>query len=83
MVTTAARLAAAAAISMGIAGTGLAETSPKPGTTVPPKTLPVPQGGESMVINPTQAECKAGWRPGLRWTRQEFEKFCAQLHISK
>lgn len=83
MVTTAARLAATVALCLGTAGTSLAQTSPPPGPTVPPKTLPVPKPGESLVINPTQQECDAGWRPGLRWTKQEFDKFCTQLKISK
>jgi hypothetical protein len=47
------------------------------------RQLPVPKGGENIVINPTTAECKAGWRPGLRWTREEFEAFCRQFEISK
>jgi hypothetical protein len=50
---------------------------------VPQRTLPVPKGGESMVLNPTQDECKAGWRPGLKWTKAQFDKFCAQMEISK
>jgi hypothetical protein len=65
------------------AGGSLAQTSPPAGPTVPPKTLPVPKGGESLVINPTKDECTAGWRPGLRWTQAEFDKFCRQLEISK
>jgi hypothetical protein len=65
------------------AGGALAQTSPPVGPTAPPKTLPVPKGGESLVINPTKDECKGGWRPGLRWTQPEFDKFCRQLEISK
>jgi hypothetical protein len=64
------------------AGGALAQTPPT-GPTVPPKTLPVPKGGESLIINPTTDECKVGWRPGLRWTQAEFDKFCRQLEISK
>jgi hypothetical protein len=83
MVTTSARLAAAGALCLGVAGTCLAQTSPSPGPTVPPKTLPVPKGGDNMVLNPTQQECKTGWRPGLKWTKEQFDKFCVQLQISK
>ncbi|HEX5998116.1 MAG TPA: hypothetical protein VFZ16_01765 [Hyphomicrobiaceae bacterium] len=88
MRTTAARWSAAAALCLSIAGTCLAQgpptqTPPAPGPTVPPKTLPVPKGGENLVINPTRDECKAGWRPGLRWTQAEFDKFCKQMNISK
>ena len=80
MVTILTRLVAIIAL---YAGGALAQTSPEPGPTAPPKTLPVPKGGESLVINPTQDECRAGWRPGLRWTQEEFDKFCRQLEISK
>jgi hypothetical protein len=84
MVTnTPARLAAAVAFSVGVAGAALAQTSPPPGPTVPEKSLPVPKGGESLVINPTKDECKAGWRRDLKWTKAEFDKFCRQLEISK
>ena len=81
MVTTvAARLVTIVAL---LAGECLAQTSPPAGPTVPPKALPVPKGGESLILNPTKDECKAGWRPGLRWTQTEFHKFCRQLEISK
>jgi hypothetical protein len=83
MVTIAARLAAAIALSVGVAGVILAQTSPPPGPTVPEKSLPVPKGGESLIINPTKDECKGGWRPDLKWTKEEFDKFCRQLAISK
>ena len=52
-----------------------------------PQTAPTqnPQAkpGATIVINPTEAECKAGWRPGLRWTQEQFAGFCAQLQSSK
>ena len=83
MFTTAARLAATVVLCAVIAGESFTQTSPLPGPTVPPKTLPVPKGGESLVLNPSKDECKAGWRHGLRWTRAEFDKFCRQLEISK
>jgi len=82
MVAIAARLAASVGLCAVIAGAILAQAPPS-GPTVPPKTLPVPKGGESLVINPTKNECKTGWRPGLRWTKVEFDKFCRQLDISK
>jgi hypothetical protein len=84
MITNAAAgLAATLAVFMCTGGAIVAQTSPSPGPTAPPKSLPVPKGGESLVINPTKAECKAGWRPDLRWTKGEFDKFCRQLEISK
>jgi len=64
-------------------GAIFAQTSPLPGPTVPAKTLPVPDGGESLVINPTTGECRARWRRDLRWTREEFDKSCAHLGLSK
>jgi hypothetical protein len=66
-----------------LAGECLAQTSPAPGPTMPRKSLPVPKGGENIVINPTTDECKAGWRPELKWTKDEFDNFCRQLKISK
>jgi hypothetical protein len=61
----------------------LAQTLPPPGPTAPSKSLPVPKGGENLVINPTMDECKAGWRPGLKWTKEQFDGFCRQMEISK
>jgi hypothetical protein len=84
MVTnTAARLAAGVALCVMLAGATLAQTSPLPGPTVPPDTLPVPNGGESLGINPTKGECNARWRRDLRWTREEFENACAQLEVRR
>jgi hypothetical protein len=44
---------------------------------------PLSKPGSTIVINPTEPECNAGWRPGLRWTQQQFAEFCAQLKASK
>lgn len=54
-----------------------------PDRTVPEKMLPVPRPGDNMVLNPTLEECKAGGRPGLRWTKEQFDNFCTQFQISK
>ena len=48
-----------------------------------PSQNPLTKPGATIVINPTEAECKAGWRPGLRWTQEQFAGFCAQLQSSK
>ncbi|HEY7465778.1 MAG TPA: hypothetical protein VIB47_03730 [Dehalococcoidia bacterium] len=80
---TAVKLAAAFVIHVDVAGAILAQTSSPPGPTVPEKSLPVPKGGENLVLNPTLNECRAGWRPGLRWSKVEFDKFCRQMEISK
>jgi hypothetical protein len=47
------------------------------------ETSPQSKPGATIVINPTKAECKTGWRPGLRWTQQQFAEFCEQLKASK
>ena len=39
--------------------------------------------GATIVVNPTDAECKSGWRPGLRWTQQQFAEHCTKLQSSK
>lgn len=66
------------------AGTLTAQTSPTPGPTNPaPQTNPLAKPGADLVINPTQDECKKGWRPGLKWTKQQFEAFCTDLRTSK
>jgi hypothetical protein len=84
MVTnTAAKLAAAIALCIGLAGAVVAQTSPPPGPTAPEGSLPVPKAGENLVLNPTRDECKAGWRPGLKWTKKQFDQFCRQMEISK
>jgi hypothetical protein len=83
LTNTAAKLAAGVFLCVGIPGAMLAQTSPPTGPTAPPKTLPVPKVGESVVIKPTKDECRAGWLPSLRWTKEEFDRFCRQMKISK
>ena len=80
MVTILTRLVAIIALYVG---EGLAQTSPLPGPTVPVQMLPVPNGGESLVINPTKAECDAWWRRDFRWTREEFDEACARFEVSE
>ena len=75
--------AAIIAISVLLAEAAVAQTSPQPGPTAPSKSLPIPKQGDNLVINPTQDECRKGWRPGLKWTKKQFDAFCAQLKISK
>lgn len=61
-----------------------AQISPTPGPTNPapaPNSLAKP--GSDLVINPTPVQCKEGWRPGLKWTRQQFETFCTDIRTSK
>lgn len=58
-------------------------TSPTPGPTNPIPPNPQSQGSSTIVINPTEAECQAGWNPSSRWTEDQFRQFCATLRSSK
>lgn len=55
----------------------MAETAPSSQTN--PQTKP----GGTIVVNPTQEECKRGWSAQLRWTKDQFDAFCARLGASK
>ena len=59
-----------------------AQTAPSPGPTNPAPN-PLSKPGTDLVINPTSDECEKGWRPGLKWTREQFEVFCTQMKTSK
>ena len=78
-VTFATVLAVAAVPCARIAG---AQTAPTPGPTNPAPN-PLSKPGTDLVINPTTEECEKGWRPGLKWTREQFETFCTQIRTSK
>jgi hypothetical protein len=51
----------------------------------PPKPVANPQSkpGATIVINPTEDECRSGWNASLRWTKEQFDAFCSQLKTSK
>ena len=57
------------------ADTGADEPTPAPN--------PLSKPGTDLVINPTNEECEKGWRPGLKWTKEQFETFCTQMKTSK
>jgi len=78
-VTLVAILAVAAVPCARLAG---AQTSPTPGPTNPAPN-PLSKPGADLVINPTTEECEKGWRPGLKWTQEQFEAFCTQMKTSK
>ena len=59
----------------------LAQTTPGPTNPVPPN--PQAKPGATMVINPTEDECRSGWNQALKWTKEQFEQFCAQMKASK
>lgn len=46
------------------------------------QTVQPPSKGPEIVINPTIAECDAGWQSEVeaKWTKEQFEKFCAILN---
>ena len=44
---------------------------------------PLSKPGTDLVINPTLRNAQKGWRPGLKWTQEQFEAFCTQMKTSK
>lgn len=56
---------------------------PTPGPTHPGTPNPQAKPGATIVVNPTAEECRQGWKPGAKWTKQQFEEFCAKLRASK
>lgn len=79
-VTIAAVLAVAAIPCARIADAQ--QTAPGP-TNPTPAPNPLAKPGTDLVINPTNEECQKGWRPGLKWTKEQFETFCTQMKTSK
>lgn len=75
--------ATAAVLALGAAA-ALAQTSPTPGPNRPEQSSsPLSKPGTDMVINPTEEECRAAWNPRLKWTREQFENYCAQMRSAK
>jgi hypothetical protein len=54
-----------------------AETPP------PSQANPQTKPGGTIVVNPTQEECKRGWSAQMRWTKDQFDAFCTRLDASK
>ena len=76
-------LAASAVLALG-AGSSFAQTSPTPGpTSPPPPNQPLAKPGSDLVINPTTEECRKGWDSGLKWTKEQFEDYCAKMKAAK
>ncbi len=50
-------------------------------------TAPAPQtkepGEQTIVVNPTVAECTTGWTAELKWSKAQFDQFCSTLSKSK
>ena len=59
----------------------IAQTTPGP-TNLAPANLET-KPGATMVINPTEDECRMGWNQTLKWTKEQFEQFCAKMKASK
>ena len=63
----------------------LLTSSPAAAQTTP--TIPPPEKFEksekTIVINPTDEQCKKGWSDDLKWSKDEFEAFCTRLRTSK
>lgn len=49
----------------------------------PPASNPQAKPGATIVINPTEQECRQGWNSSMRWTREQFDAFCETLRKSK
>lgn len=62
---------------LALAPAASAETAPS--SQPNPQTKP----GGTIVVNPTQEECKRGWNAQMRWSKDQFEAFCARLGASK
>ena len=73
----------AMALLLALPTAALAQNSPGPGPTNPVPPFQENQPGLTMVINPTIEECRRGWNETVKWTREEFQKFCNQLGASK
>jgi hypothetical protein len=64
-----------------LSAASFAQAVPSPGPVKPPS--PTERPGKSIVINPTEEECKRGWQPSTRWTKEQFDDFCGKLGTSK
>lgn len=64
----------------------LLSVPPVSAQTTPP-TFPAPDKGDksekSIVVNPTDDECRKGWSADLKWTKEQFEVYCERLRTSK
>ena len=62
----------------------LGQGTPAPGPSNPnPQPSAETKPGKDLVVNPTSEECNRGWNANLKWTREQFEQFCATLRAAK
>jgi hypothetical protein len=76
------RAAVTSAGLMLLGAASVAQTGPPPGPIKTPPPVENPSG-KSIVINPTEDECKRGWTASTRWTKEQFNDFCGKLRASK
>jgi hypothetical protein len=61
-----------------------AQTQPTPGPTKPPPVAAQPgQPTPDTAQGPSAEQCRAGWHPGLVWTKEQFEMRCGQQKAQK
>lgn len=73
----------ATAFGLALAATAVAQNLPAPGPTNPVPANPQAKPGATIVVNPTEQECRRGWDPSLKWTKEQFNDFCSRLGASK
>lgn len=61
-----------------------AQTQPAPGPTKPPPVSAQPgQPSTETAQGPSAEQCRAGWNPGLAWTKEQFDTRCGQPKLQK
>jgi hypothetical protein len=76
-------LAIASIMTIAIATSTVAQNTPAPGPANPVQPNPQAQPGATIVLNPTMEECRRGWDASMKWTREQYDDFCAKLRASK
>jgi hypothetical protein len=66
--------------SAAFAQSSTGPVNPNPNPPVNPLTE---DASKTIVINPTTDECSKGWNPGLKWSKEQFAEYCAQMTVSK
>jgi hypothetical protein len=74
---------AAVALCVLMSASSSAQSTPTPGPTNPTPPNPQSKSGATIVINPTTEECRRGWDASMKWTKEQFDQFCARLGASK
>ena len=84
MTTTSLKAAAlAGALALCVTAVAGAQDKQTPGPTKPVQPNPQAKPGATMVLNPTQEECRRGWNPTLKWTKLQFDEFCTKQRAAK